>query len=357
MPVDGVIRTRRAGDFHGVFRSLCIGFGAALLCAACGCRIPAAASGCSVDDVTQGPGLVPGRTISLGGDPAAGGRDAGPCDAWHYLERQVSLGPRNPGSPGHREVREFIESELARYADKVQVHPFDAVCDGATYAMANITALFRSAGGDERPFILLGAHFDTRPRAERDPIPARRLTPILGANDGGSGVAVLLEIAAVLARRRPPVPVMLAFFDGEDYGTSADSMFLGSRRFAGEVHTSDVRCMILLDMVGDADLDIYVEGNSQSSSPGLVDLVWTAAERLGHTDVFHRTVRYHILDDHVPFIERGIPSVDIIDFDYPYWHTTLDTLDKCSPESLRIVRNVIIEAIFSVSSSDTGRLP
>lgn len=321
-----------------------MGLGIVLLCAACGCRITAATSRGGADERAPGPGRAPGRNISFEGPASAS--NAPPQDAWYYLERQTSFGPRNPGSAGHRKVTEFLVSELAKCADDVQVQPFNVVYGGATYSMANITALFRSAAGDERPFILLGAHFDTRPRAERDPIPARRFTPIMGANDGASGVAVLLEIAGVLARTRPPVPVMIAFFDGEDLGTSIDSMFLGSRHLAGKVDPSHVRYMVLLDMVGDADLDIYVEGHSQLSSPDLVDRVWSAAERLGYGHVFHREVRYHILDDHVPFIEKGIPAIDIIDFDYPYWHTTLDTVDKCSPRSLQIVRDVVLEVIL-----------
>jgi Zn-dependent M28 family amino/carboxypeptidase len=267
-------------------------------------------------------------------------------DAWHYLEFQTRLGPRNPGSTGHRELVDFLVSELVKSADDVQVQPFEVAHEGAKYSMTNVSALFKASDGRERPFILLGAHFDTRPRAECDPVPELRSSPILGANDGASGVAVLLEIARMLAYRRPPVPVMLAFFDGEDFGASTDWMFLGSRRYAETTNPSDVMCVLLLDMIGDEDLDIYVERYSLLSSPDLVDTVWSAAERLGHGQTFHRELGLYILDDHIPFIERGIPSIDIIDFDYPYWHTTLDTADKCSPHSLRIVRDVVLEVIL-----------
>jgi len=327
------------------FCNCCLVLGFVIVCACTGCRGTTAAAGSGIDRGVLEPAVhAPGASPEAEGSAAPG--NAGSQDAWHYLERQVSFGPRNPGSDGHRKVVDFIASELGRSADVVQVRPFDAVYEGTAYSMANITALFKSASGKEEPFILLAAHFDTRPRAEHDPLPERRLTPIMGANDGGSGVAVLLEIAGMLARTRPPVPVMLAFFDGEDLGASADCMFLGSRRLAESVDPGQVTYMLLLDMVGDADLNICVEGYSQLSAPDVVDAVWSSAERLGYGDTFSREVRYHILDDHVPFIERGIPAVDIIDFDYPYWHTTLDTMDKCSPRSLQIVKDVVLDTIF-----------
>ncbi|MGE5592750.1 MAG: M28 family peptidase [Betaproteobacteria bacterium] len=336
------------------FRNWCLVLGFVILCASGGWRSGTAAADSAADKGVSG---LAGRTPDGGPAPENGAAtsNAEPQDAWHYLERQVSFGPRNPGSDGHRKAIEFILSELEKSADDVQVRPFDAVYEGTTYSMANITALFKSSSGEEEPFILLAAHFDTRPRAEHDPLPARRLTPIMGANDGASGVAVLLEIAGVLARTKPPVPVMIAFFDGEDLGASADSMFLGSRRLAESLDPRQVTYMLLVDMVGDADLNICVEGYSQLNAPDVVDTVWSTAERLGYGSTFSREVRYHILDDHVPFIEKGVPAVDIIDFDYPYWHTTLDTLDKCSATSLRTVRDVVLETIFQGGAADPSQ--
>lgn len=243
-------------------------------------------------------------------------------------------------------MREFLVSELSKYADEVSIDDFQTRYEGCDYPMTNVSALFRSVDGSEEPFIILAAHFDTRPRAELDPDVSKRSLPIPGANDGASGTAVLLEIAGALARRSPPIPVLLAFFDGEDFGPGVEWMFLGSRRLAQQVDPSSVICMILLDMVGDLDLDIYVEGNSWLGYPDLARAVWASASRLGYGDVFHDEVRHYVLDDHVPFVERGIPALDVIDFDYPYWHTTLDTADKCSAVSLRIVRDVVLDAIF-----------
>lgn len=268
-------------------------------------------------------------------------------DAWWYLERQVGFGPRNPGSVGHRLVRDFLHAELLNLADSVEVQAFEISSEGEDYEMSNISALFRSSDGQSEPYVILAAHFDTRPQAEHDPDPALRHTPIVGANDGASGVAILMEIAGVLAMKRPPVPIRLVFFDGEDFGPSADMMFLGSRRLAAEIDPSEVRYMILLDMVGDEDLDIFIEENSYTFAPQLVDAVWASAASMGYSSVFHNEVRHWILDDHIPFINRGIPAIDIIDFDYPFWHTTHDTIDKCSKESLDTVRDVILDVVFN----------
>lgn len=139
---------------------------------------------------------------------------------------------------------------------------------------------------------------------------------------------------------------MLAFFDGEDLGTTAADMFLGSKQFAAAVNPSDVMCMILLDMVGDADLKVHMEGYSASRYPALATAIWDGAAAIGYSAAFPRSVRHYILDDHIPFIERGIPAVDLIDFDYPYWHTTSDTIDKCSPKSMSVIKDVVLEAIF-----------
>jgi glutaminyl-peptide cyclotransferase len=268
-------------------------------------------------------------------------------DAWWYLEQQISFGPRNPGSVGHVQVREFLHAELLNYADLVEVQEFEVMYEGKEYEMANISAFFKSASGESEPYIILAAHFDTRPQAEQDTDPSVRNTPIIGANDGASGVAVLMEVAGVLSTRPPPAPIRLVFFDGEDFGPSADTMFLGSRRLAETLDPSEVRYMILLDMVGDAELDIFIEGYSYMSAPQLVNAVWASAASMGYESVFHDEARYWILDDHIPFINRGIPAIDIIDFDYPYWHTTGDTIDKCSKESLNVVRDVVLDVVFS----------
>jgi Zn-dependent M28 family amino/carboxypeptidase len=158
-----------------------------------------------------------------------------------------------------------------------------------------------------------------------------------GANDGASGVAVLLEMARVL----PPETedIWLVFFDAEDSGGIENwDWLLGSRAFAASLQTNP-DAVIILDMIGDADLNIYQERNSDTA---LTESIWKTAAKLGYDDVFIPQSKYRMLDDHTPFLEKGIPAVDIIDFDYPYWHTTADTPDKVSAQSLEIVGTTML---------------
>lgn len=180
------------------------------------------------------------------------------------------------------------------------------------------------------------AHYDSRLYADSDPNPANHNLPVPGANDGASGVAVLLELARVLPAN---APVGLLLFDAEDQGRiDGWDWILGSRAF---VEALDYRpeTVILLDMIGDADLNIYKEHNSD---PGLNDEIWATAARLGHQDAFIPEYKYAMLDDHTPFVENGIRAALLIDFDYPYWHTLEDTPDKVAPRSLQIVGEVVL---------------
>ncbi|MHB1459033.1 MAG: M28 family peptidase [Armatimonadota bacterium] len=211
--------------------------------------------------------------------------------------------------------------------------------------LTNIIAKFGKTSGNP---ILLCAHWDTRPIADRDRDPSKRKTPIIGANDGASGVAVLLELARLFKVSPPSVPVTIVLFDGEDYGPTGDDMFLGSSYFASN-HEKGIkfRFGILLDMIGDKNLNIYREANSQAAARNVNDLVWSTAKQLGYARNFIDNVKFSINDDHIPLIRAGIPCVDIIDFDYMPWHTTYDTPDKCSPESLKIVGDVISKVVYS----------
>jgi len=182
--------------------------------------------------------------------------------------------------------------------------------------------------------VILGAHYDTRRSADQEDSDA----PVLGANDGASGVAVLLELARTLDPRRLRHQVWLAFFDAEDNGgLDGWEWCVGSSYMAARLHVFPV-AVIVVDMVGDADQQIHFEGNSD---PALQMQLWQIAADLGYADSFIPTYRWTMLDDHVPFAQRSIPAVDIIDFDYPYWHTTQDTLDKVSGASLERVGRVL----------------
>lgn len=204
--------------------------------------------------------------------------------------------------------------------------------------------------GHENGYILMGAHYDTRMYADMDPAPGNRRTPVPGANDGASGVAVLLEIARVLPETLD-VPVRLVLFDGEDNGDIPGwDWILGSRMFVSRMEEVP-DAVVIVDMVGDKDLDLYRE---KSSSREIQDQIWEVGQELGYGENFIDHSRYTIIDDHTPFLEKGIPAVDIIDFEYPYWHTTSDTLDKVSPRSLKVVGETLLEWIKGLEAGDIG---
>jgi glutaminyl-peptide cyclotransferase len=244
------------------------------------------------------------------------------------VRTQVDFGPRIPGSEAHANAVAWMKQELAVAGWQVQEQSATAM----GHPILNLIASRSSAA----PKIILGAHYDSRLLADRDPNPARRTQPVPGADDGASGVAVLLELARTLPADTPPI--WMVFFDAEDNGNIPGwDWLLGSRAFVASM-TAQPRYMILLDMVGDRDLSLPMEANSD---PALRDSIWKTAESLGYRDIFVPHVKYTIEDDHLPFVEAGIPSADIIDLDYAYWHTTSDTTEHVSAESLRIVGQVM----------------
>lgn len=264
--------------------------------------------------------------------------------AFGYLERQCEFGPRPPGSAAHGEMLTWLVEELERFTDDVAVQRFVAVTDTGSVELANVIASFRPL---ERNRILLGAHWDTRAVAERDPDPANRGTPILGANDGASGVAVLLELARMMAEEPPRLGVDLVFFDGEDGGEGGGlgDWCVGSTYYASRMGDYCPAYAVVIDMVGDRDLSIPMEPNSRSAGGEYVERIWAAARRAGATAfVDHFGVAMY--DDHVPLIRAGVPSVLVIDPSYAYWHTLGDTPDKCSDESLGQVGRVLTSLVY-----------
>ena len=200
--------------------------------------------------------------------------------------------------------------------------------------------------GEEMPKVIIGAHYDSRMFADNDPDPAKKNDPVPAANDGASGVAVLLELARTLPENS--VPVWLVFFDAEDNGRiSGWDWILGSKAFAAELDFHP-EAVVVVDMIGDADQNIYIEQNSDSV---LVKEIWSIAAELGYKESFIPNSKYSMLDDHTPFLQAGIPAVDIIDFDYPYWHTTQDTVDKISAESLEAVGRTLQEWVIRRSNT------
>jgi glutaminyl-peptide cyclotransferase len=265
--------------------------------------------------------------------------------AFRYVEAQLAFGPRIPGTPGHARMAAWLDSLLRTRADSVITQRWThRAANGDSLPLVNFVARFNPAATTRLLFL---AHWDTRPKAD-GPNSRDSTLPVLGANDGASGVAVLLGMADALKKTPPDIGVDLLFVDGEDYGdfgTDTD-VLLGSRYYAGhQASGAAPRFAILFDMVGDKDLQILQEGYSLTAAPDLVEQVWAIAERVGHGGVFKREQGISLTDDHIPLQQAGIRAIDLIDFtfggpDNPWHHTTDDTVDKVSAASLQIMGDV-----------------
>jgi glutaminyl-peptide cyclotransferase len=272
--------------------------------------------------------------------------------AYDYLSEQCAIGYRNPGSTGHDKALQYYRQFFEPIADTLTLQAFEQSIpiDNVTFTFTNVIAGFNPAADNP---LVIGAHWDTRPRADHDPRPANRVKPILGANDGASGVAVLMHLGELIAQRQPPRAIFLVLFDGEDYGYSGSTDYycMGSEYFARHLPVRRPSEAIVIDMIGDKELNIPIERNSYQSHPELVQTIWKIAKDRGFIEFQHRFDGY-IYDDHIPLIKyAGIPSIDLIDFEYPnryqnFWHTTMDTPDKCSPHSLAVVGQVLYDYIY-----------
>lgn len=269
------------------------------------------------------------------------------AQAMRYVEAQLAFGPRVPNTAGHRRAGDWIREQLEARADSVEVRAFTHVtAQGDTLRLRNFIGRFRP---ELRDRVLFLAHWDTRPRAEKSPNLADQQRPVPGANDGASGVAVLLGVADALKKLPPAgVGVDLLFVDGEDYGdfNAMQDVLLGSTYYASTL-TTDTRPLfaVLFDMVGDRDLRIEQEGYSVERAPEVVRRVWAKARELGHQRYFVATVGTPITDDHLPLLDAGVRAIDVIDLDYPWHHTTEDTADKVSGRSLQIVGDVAVALV------------
>jgi len=256
--------------------------------------------------------------------------------AYADVETQVGFGPRIPGTEGHTKIREWMRDELVAVGWQVEVQESEAL----GHPIKNVIA----KRSDEPPQIILGAHYDTRMFADNDPNPENHKKPVPGANDGGSGVAVLLELARTLPE--DTVPIWLVFFDAEDNGNIKGwDWTLGSPEFVRN-NPVQPQAVVIVDMIGDADLNIYKEHNS---NPDLMAKLWRTARSLGYGGKFISEYKHSMFDDHRPFLQAGIPTVLIIDFDYPYWHTLQDTPDKVSAESLQAVGKTLLVWVMQQS--------
>jgi glutaminyl-peptide cyclotransferase len=253
--------------------------------------------------------------------------------ALSFLEDQVAIGPRPAGSEGGKRTADYIVGRLEQWGWKTEVQEF-------TYRGVLCRNVVGKAGTG--PLVLFGAHYDTRKWADKDRDERLRTEPVVGANDGASGVAVLLELARTLDTASLKHEVWLAFFDAEDNGGLEGWAFSAGSEYMAENLKATPMMVVIVDMVGDVDQNIYKE---QNSTPELLDRIWEVARRLGYEGEFIPEYKWPITDDHIPFLRRGYPAVDVIDFDYPFWHTAQDTLDKVSAKSLERVGRVL-EAVL-----------
>ena len=253
--------------------------------------------------------------------------------ALEYTAKAVAFGPRPPGSPASRKLQAYILAQLKLRKCEVMQDDFKAQTPDGPILMKNIIARFPGKSGRA---IVLSGHYDTK-----------LLPGFVGANDGGSSTGFLLAMAAALDGTTHKDDRYLVWFDGEEAireWTATDSLY-GSRHLAekwtAEGFSTRIKALINIDMIGDADLDVLREGNS---SPGLTNLIWSAAQRTGYGKYFTKQ-RLNTEDDHFPFVRLGVPAVDLIDLNYPPWHTPKDTMDKLSAHSFQVIGDVIT-AVF-----------
>lgn len=288
--------------------------------------------------------LATGAIVLLGalGLPAQAPSGFDSSRAWEHLRQQVSLGPRPSGTPANQRTRDYITKTLAGVGLKTVEQPFVGSTPAGPVNMVNLVA---TIPGRRPERIILASHFDTK-----------RFTAIrfVGASDGASSTAALLELGRVLAGRKPqpPFTIELLFLDGEEAvgeWRGTDNTY-GSRYYVANARKTgtlgSIKAFILLDMIGDRDLNIRRESES---TPWLTDIIWAAARKLGHQRVFLDETT-PIEDDHIPFLQAGIPAVDIIDLDYPAWHTANDTLDAVGARSLQIVGDVVLAALPDIEA-------
>ncbi len=268
--------------------------------------------------------------------------------AHDHVRQLVAIGPRVAGTPGAKQARDYITAQMKAIGLTVDEQAFEATTPAGPAKMVNLRVTISggdpSTGSGQAPStgsgqgrLIVAGHYDTKRFRE---------FTFVGANDGGSSTALLIELARVLKDRQNALPIEILFLDGEEavvewQGTDhtyGSRYYVEAARKAGTL--SRIAALVLVDMIGDRDLRISRESNS---TPWLTDIIWSAAKRLKRPEFLERETA--IEDDHLRFLEAGVPAVDIIDLDYPAWHTADDTLDKVSAESLQVVGDVLLAAL------------
>lgn len=275
--------------------------------------------------------------------------------AFHYLKTQVGFGPRINNTESHRKTCEWLQSELQRHGAKVVLQPMTLQSfDGVMLNAVNIIGQYNPEASER---LLLLAHYDTRPWADSDADAKNHKTPVPGANDGASGVAVLLETARLLGAKNPGKGIDILFVDAEDRGSHEieDSWALGAKYFATHpfVEGYSPKEAILLDMVGGRGARFRMEYFSMQGAPQLLQTIWAIAAESGYGDFFIQEPGGAVTDDHVPLLEQGIPAIDIIEFDpesengfNKTWHTIKDDVENIDPATLKAVGQTLINYIY-----------
>jgi len=280
--------------------------------------------------------VVATSMLALAGAATAPAFDA--SRAYEDIRQLVAIGPRPPGSPGSAAARRYILAELQKAGIPAHEQPFDATTPIGPIRMANVIGVIEGARPER---ILLGGHYDTK---------LFRQFRFVGANDGGSSTAMLLELGRVLKARKNPFTIELVFFDGEEALVSwtGNDHTYGSRHYVAAARRDGtlgrIKALILFDLVGDRHLTIRRESHS---TRWLTDLIWASAKRLGH-GAFFLDEWLPVEDDHKAFLEAGVPAVDIIDLEYAAWHTPRDTIEQVSARSLQIVGDVFLDALPAI---------
>ena len=282
--------------------------------------------------------------------------------AYSYVATQVAFGPRVPNSEAHKACAAYLISELERHGAKIYIQ--EAVLAAYNGDRLNAKNIIGAFSPDKSRRVMLFAHWDSRPYADHDPDEANHRRPIDGADDGASGVGVLLEIARQIGKNEPDKGIDIIFFDAEDYGVPEfvkenhpDSYGLGSQYWAKNPHVPDYTAEygILLDMVGSKGATFYKEGFSMQYAARHVEKVWSTARKLGYGKYFINTKIGHITDDHQYVIEgRRIPCLDIINYKpntskgfADYWHTVNDTMDVIDKQTLEAVGQTVLEVVYN----------
>ena len=267
--------------------------------------------------------------------------------AFKYIEKQCEIGPRYPGSDGHKKLINYLNSHFLQYGDSVEIFN-DIIYHPVTKNEINISNFLIKHNPDSEERYLFMAHFDTRDRADKDSNPKNHNKPIMGANDGASGVALLMELSKMINKNPlKNIGIDILLVDAEDMGTSGnpDEWGLGTQSFVKQYKGLLPKSAICVDMIADKNPIFKIEGFSYNYAKDLVYEIWSIANELGHKE-FVWQLTSPIYDDHYYYYKgTNVPSIDIIDFDYPQWHTIDDTVENCSPKGLKIVGNVILEYI------------